>query len=93
MENMKLLVAKLLEDAKRVQQIEPNNGTATRIDEAKAFLSSSPSPESTCEESLKSQGSELLARLASAGVGSHVLDDVADFMDDVWRLFESVTAR
>ncbi len=40
MTDVKELVAKLLEDAKRLQEVEPNAGTAKRIEEAKAFLKS-----------------------------------------------------
>lgn len=38
-ESMKEMVAKLLEDARRLQKIEPNAGTTTRIREAEALLS------------------------------------------------------
>lgn len=40
MTDVKDLVAKLLEDAKRLQEVEPNEGTAKRIEEAQAFLKS-----------------------------------------------------
>lgn len=38
-EDLKHIIAKLLQDAQRIQQIEPNAGTAARIEEAKAVLS------------------------------------------------------
>lgn len=37
-EELKHVIALLLEDAKRLQQVEPNAGTAARIEEAKAVL-------------------------------------------------------
>lgn len=40
MTDVKELVAKLLEDARRLQEIEPNAGTEQRIKEAEAFLQS-----------------------------------------------------
>lgn len=39
-EEMKHIIAKLLQDAQRIQQIEPNSGTASRIEEAKKALKS-----------------------------------------------------
>lgn len=33
-EQLKEVIAKLLEDARRIQQIEPNSGTQARIEEA-----------------------------------------------------------
>ncbi|EIP4525404.1 TPA: hypothetical protein ACGTP1_001505 [Salmonella enterica] len=38
MEDFKEMVAKLLEDARRLQQIEPNTGTQARIQEAENLL-------------------------------------------------------
>ncbi|EBX2707131.1 hypothetical protein DRL16_22460 [Salmonella enterica subsp. enterica serovar Bredeney] len=38
MEDFKEMVAKLLEDARRLQQIEPNAGTQARIQEAENLL-------------------------------------------------------
>lgn len=38
MTDVKELVAKLLEDARRLQEVEPNAGTEQRIKEAEAFL-------------------------------------------------------
>ncbi|MGL5953783.1 MAG: hypothetical protein ACRCZ3_11795 [Providencia rustigianii] len=38
--DMKDLIAKLLEDARRLQEIEPNAGTQARIDEAIKALNS-----------------------------------------------------
>ncbi|ELH8382550.1 hypothetical protein [Salmonella enterica] len=38
MEDFKEMVAKLLEDARRLQQIEPNAGTRARIQEAENLL-------------------------------------------------------
>lgn len=38
-EDLKHIIAKLLQDAHRIQQIEPNLGTAARIEEAIAALS------------------------------------------------------
>lgn len=40
MTDVKELVAKLLEDARRLQEVEPNAGTEKRIKEAEAFLKS-----------------------------------------------------
>lgn len=37
-EDLKHIIAQLLQDAQRIQQIEPNAGTAARIEEAKAAL-------------------------------------------------------
>lgn len=37
-EDLKHIIAKLLQDAQRIQQIEPNAGTAARIEEAEAAL-------------------------------------------------------
>ena len=37
-EDLKHIIAKLLQDAQRVQQLEPNAGTVARIEEAKAAL-------------------------------------------------------
>ncbi|WCD42739.1 hypothetical protein KQCUZIGB_CDS0004 [Pectobacterium phage Ymer] len=37
-ESMKEIIAKLLEDARRIQEIEPNAGTEQRIKEAVALL-------------------------------------------------------
>ncbi|WP_282098190.1 hypothetical protein [Serratia symbiotica] len=37
-EDLKFIIARLLQDAQRIQQIEPNAGTETRIEEAKAAL-------------------------------------------------------
>lgn len=37
-EELKHVIALLLEDVKRLQQVEPNTGTAARIEEAKAVL-------------------------------------------------------
>lgn len=39
-ENLKHIIAKLLQDAQRFQELEPNAGTAARIEEAKAALAS-----------------------------------------------------
>lgn len=39
-EELKHIIAKLLQDAIRIQQLEPNAGTAARIEEAKAALNS-----------------------------------------------------
>lgn len=36
----KHLIAKLLEDAKRLQEIEPNEGTKARIEEAMKYIHS-----------------------------------------------------
>jgi hypothetical protein len=36
----KHLIAKLLEDAKRLQEIEPNEGTKVRIEEAMKYINS-----------------------------------------------------
>lgn len=38
MEDFKEMIAKLLEDARRLQQIEPNAGTKARIQEAENLL-------------------------------------------------------
>ena len=38
--DVKELVAKMLEDARRLQETEPNAGTEQRIKEAEAFLQS-----------------------------------------------------
>lgn len=37
-EELKEVIAKLLEDARRIQQLEPNSGTQARIEEALKIL-------------------------------------------------------
>lgn len=37
-ETLKEMIAKLLEDARRIQELEPNAGTQSRIDEALMLL-------------------------------------------------------
>ncbi|BEN40810.1 hypothetical protein PTR23_25775 [Serratia nevei] len=39
-DDLKHIIAKLLQDAQRIQQLEPNAGTAARIEEAKEALAS-----------------------------------------------------
>lgn len=39
-EDLKHIIAKLLQDAQRFQELEPNAGTEARIEEAKAALAS-----------------------------------------------------
>lgn len=37
-DDIKTVIAQLLQDAQRIQQIEPNAGTAARIESAKSVL-------------------------------------------------------
>ncbi len=37
-DDIKMLIAQLMQDAQRIQQIEPNAGTAARIEAAKKAL-------------------------------------------------------
>lgn len=65
-DDLKYIIARLLQDAQRIQQIEPNAGTAARIEEAKSALHSLLESQQSEDNAGTSTCIELAIRKASA---------------------------